>query len=550
MSHIRFAWVLNIVLIMWILAHALPQLNIETRIYPPESVLPDGSRYYGETLSGKFHGQGKLVYSNGDYYEGMFREGMMSGQGKFTFSDGGYYQGEFQLGAFHGEGYEVFSNGTTYKGGFKNDDYSGYGMLTYADGEVFEGDFENGELVSGKHIDAEGASYEGDFLDYVYHGQGVLRSAEGDVYTGDFEDGEMQGTGEYVSIDGARYKGEFQASTFHGDGIYEGTEGERYEGQFEFGTYHGQGQLTFLDAEGNQQTQTGLWQWGRFQNDKQVNELKRVTADAVLYNQNVLLENTKKQLSFNNPDQIDLYFIGVAGDGSQDVFLREIEEIQARVEDAFSLQGKNVLLVNHAERERAYPLATNHSFKQVVNTVAEKMDTEQDILLLYMTSHGSDDHVFYINDIRLRLDGMSAESMSETLNESGIRWRVVIVSACYSGGFIKGLENEHTMVLTSAREDRRSFGCSNESEMTYFGKAYFREAFNENKTFSQIFKDAVVLIDQWENEEGIEEHSEPQIYIGTQIEAHLNRWRESFIRQTANTAESIPHQRSENKALN
>ena len=56
------------------------------------------------------------------------------------------------------------------------------------------------------------------------------------------------------------------------------------------------------------------------------------------------------------------------------------------------------------------------------------------------------------------MPALPAATLAELLAESGIRWKVVLVSACYSGGFIPPLADEQTLVMTAARADGRERG--------------------------------------------------------------------------------------------
>ena len=62
------------------------------------------------------------------------------------------------------------------------------------------------------------------------------------------------------------------------------------------------------------------------------------------------------------------------------------------------------------------------------------------------------------------------------LRESGIRWRVIVVSACYAGSFIEPLRDENTDHPDRGGRDRTSFGCSDDNDLTYFGEAFYRDA--------------------------------------------------------------------------
>jgi len=79
------------------------------------------------------------------------------------------------------------------------------------------------------------------------------------------------------------------------------------------------------------------------------------------------------------------------------------------------------------------------------------------------------------------------------------------VSACYSGGFIPELDDGTSLILTASDADNTSFGCSDDSKMTYFGKALFQEVLaNDSKVnFKDAFVKAKGIIKEWEEEEDL-----------------------------------------------
>jgi hypothetical protein len=68
------------------------------------------------------------------------------------------------------------------------------------------------------------------------------------------------------------------------------------------------------------------------------------------------------------------------------------------------------------------------------------------------------------------------------LNASGARYRVIIISACYSGVFARALADRRTLVITAAAPDRPSFGCEDGATWTYFGDAFFNQALRGSRT--------------------------------------------------------------------
>ncbi len=102
------------------------------------------------------------------------------------------------------------------------------------------------------------------------------------------------------------------------------------------------------------------------------------------------------------------------------------------------------------------------------------------------------------------------------LDASGIKWRVLVISACYSGSFIDEVWDAHTLLITAARYDRSSFGCSSERDWTYFGEAYFDHALRSDLSFVSAFDRAEKAIAQREKDEDLKP-SFPQIRIGRLI---------------------------------
>lgn len=73
----------------------------------------------------------------------------------------------------------------------------------------------------------------------------------------------------------------------------------------------------------------------------------------------------------------------------------------------------------------------------------------------------------------------------------------MVISACYSGGFIPFLEDENTLIMTVEAYNRTSFGCSDDAEITYFGRAFFKESLLESASFEAAFVKAKCLIYEW-----------------------------------------------------
>lgn len=227
------------------------------------------------------------------------------------------------------------------------------------------------------------------------------------------------------------------------------------------------------------------------------------------------------------PERIDMYALAFGGDAGQDVFRNEVEYVEQLFARRFDARGRVLALLNHRDSAGTRPLATATNLERGLIALARRMDPAQDILFLYLTSHGSPGHELYVNQPPLPLDQLTPQRLRSALDASGIRWRVLVVSACYSGGFIDALRDPQTLIVTAARADRSSFGCEPESEITWFGHAFMAEAMNETTDLRAAFDLASATIAQREKAEEFDP-SEPQWDAGERILAHLQRWREGF----------------------
>lgn len=250
------------------------------------------------------------------------------------------------------------------------------------------------------------------------------------------------------------------------------------------------------------------------------------SAERVLYDQHRLVGEALAGLRAQTPGRTDLYVVAFGGDGDENVFRNEVEYVEKLFSERYGARGRVVVLENNPATVETRPLATWSNLELVLDGLLEnnRFDPEEDILLLFLTSHGDEDHYLYVGMDVLPLDWIGADDLSRMLNERPFRWRVSIVSACYSGGFVDGLKNSTSMVITAARADRTSFGCGSESDITFFGKAFFVEGLNQTDSFRGAFQIARQRIDEWEEDEK-QTPSEPQIASTPLIEAKLAEWR-------------------------
>jgi hypothetical protein len=266
--------------------------------------------------------------------------------------------------------------------------------------------------------------------------------------------------------------------------------------------------------------------WPPYDETAGVNYERRHAAlanEETFYLQPQILQQQLDALKPGRRGVIELYFIGVAAYAAQDVFMKEVHSVRTLFDQRFGTRGHSLMLINNPATVAESPIASSTSMRLALRRVAEVMNRDEDILFLFVTSHGSKDHNASFEFEPMRLKPLDPPGLKHLLDESGIKRRVVVVSACYSGGFVDALKDDGTLVIAAAAADRTSFGCSNDADFTYFGKAYFDEALRGTYSFSRAFEIARPLIADREHRANARP-SEPTMFVGAKIKPVLERF--------------------------
>ncbi len=221
---------------------------------------------------------------------------------------------------------------------------------------------------------------------------------------------------------------------------------------------------------------------------------------------------------------VDVYGLVFAPYADEDVFLRESTMVAGVLADRFDAAGRVLHLVNHASTAQSHPWATPLNLERAVQALAERMDRNEDVLVVYLTSHGASDHKLAASHGPLSVGPVSPGELRAALDKAGVRHRVIAVSACYSGGWIGPLADEHTLMMTAADATHTSYGCGRLSELTFFGRAVFDEQLRKTHSFEQAFAAAVPVIARREQEAGKSDgFSNPQISMGEKLRPVLGQ---------------------------
>ena len=129
--------------------------------------------------------------------------------------------------------------------------------------------------------------------------------------------------------------------------------------------------------------------------------------------------------------------------------------------------------------------------------------------LFYVSSHGDEKGVVFGPNL-VMTPAMLARVMDEGCPG---RPSVVVVSACFSGVFVKPLAAANRLVLTAARRDRSSFGCGVNDRHPWFDDCVL-ESFGKAEDFPDLGRRAQACVSAREIKQKASPASEPQLSVG------------------------------------
>src|SRR5260370_32489334 len=129
--------------------------------------------------------------------------------------------------------------------------------------------------------------------------------------------------------------------------------------------------------------------------------------------------------------------------GAQSVFESEAKGAASVVAQRL---GANAVIVRANTKTRGD--VTIASVGDALQAAGERMDRDNDVLLLILTSHGSQDGVAVQAGRRVEI--LSPADLTLMLNRAGVRHPVLIISACYSAVFLWPPSSDDTRGMSLA----------------------------------------------------------------------------------------------------
>lgn len=251
-------------------------------------------------------------------------------------------------------------------------------------------------------------------------------------------------------------------------------------------------------------------------------EQPSIVQENLFHAQDGMLDTRLAALQPQRAGIVDLYFVGFAPDGTQDVFGKELRTVSNLMSQRFDAAGRTLLLSNDPPTLGELPIASVTNLGIALEHIGSVMDADEDLLFLYISTHGSQDGELTVDLPPLELYQIRPAALARMLQASGIKWKVLVISACYSGSFIEPLKDDNTLIITATDAFNQSFGCGNGEKLTWFGKAYFDDALRRTRSFTEAFGLARKEVAQRERQQRYTA-SNPQIYVGAAMREKLRR---------------------------
>ena len=204
--------------------------------------------------------------------------------------------------------------------------------------------------------------------------------------------------------------------------------------------------------------------------------------------------------------------------GDQNLFKREAVAAAHVIAARYRHTGQLIVRANTTTQSAA----RIPDLRDALHGLASTVDKREDILFLFLTSHGNQEGLGVKPFDSKTVFPLTPERLGGMLRVVGIRYRVVVISACYSGVFADQIADEHTLVITAADANHSSFGCNedNTGNWTYFGQAFFAESLKPGVSIDDAFQKAKTNIAKREQTEKLE-GSNPQMKGGAAVRAQL-----------------------------
>lgn len=202
----------------------------------------------------------------------------------------------------------------------------------------------------------------------------------------------------------------------------------------------------------------------------------------------------------------------VAGDTAQPVFDNAVRAVDVWLAE-HGVAAPDIHRLSAGARP-SDPAVEPATLARVLGRIAGLRANPGEGCFVFITSHGGRGEGIYLsrNDEILRPDAL-ARALAAGCAEVPT---VVVVSGCYSGSFARGaMTAPNRIVMTAARADRSSFGCTADRTYTVFD-ACLLGALPHAATWPAVFGETKDCVQRRERQDG-ETPSLPQAWFGAAV---------------------------------
>jgi len=238
-------------------------------------------------------------------------------------------------------------------------------------------------------------------------------------------------------------------------------------------------------------------------------------SEPVLVEQARILDEALDALDDGRPGVTDLYFAGFAGDANEPALRADVEAARQAMDARAGTGGRSIVLLNDPRTLLTDPIATLTHLRDTLDEFAAAMDADEDIAMVYLASPGRPDGELDVRLPPLELVPISAARLRGAFDDAGIRYRVVVVSACRAGSFVDAFADEDSAVIVASAADAASPACGPDGDATAFGRAFFEDGIAKGASLAEAFDAARARI------EAADTAARPRMHIGAGIAARL-----------------------------
>lgn len=243
-------------------------------------------------------------------------------------------------------------------------------------------------------------------------------------------------------------------------------------------------------------------------------------SEPALAAQQFLLDQALDRLDDEQPGVTNLYFVGFAPDSRRIGFVADVESATHAMNEHWETHGRSIVLINSPSTIAQHPFATVTNLRETLEEIGGIIDPDEDIVMLYLTGDAASDGTLAAVNSPLELVPLSPRGLRNLLDSAGIRWRIVVVSACHSGAWVDALKDDETAVIASSAAGVRDAGCAGAIRPGAFGAAFFGEGMSHTDDLAKAFAIARGVLQR-------KGAATPVLWIGPAIAERLKALRES-----------------------